>query len=66
MFKFELTLFSEEHSCVSAASLESSSSNEEMRFPTISDRDDGWDWISGIGPLEIEFEEVACFWSSSE
>ncbi len=55
IFNFESTLFSEDHYCVSAASLESSSSNEETRFQTISD------WISAIGPLEIEFEEVDYF-----
>jgi hypothetical protein len=43
MFKFKSTQFSEERSCVSTASLESSSSNEEVRVPTISDRDNGWD-----------------------
>jgi hypothetical protein len=65
-FKFESTLFSEEHFCASVVLLKSSSSNKEMRFLIISDRDNGRDCISDIGPSEIEFEEVDCFESSLE
>ncbi len=61
MFKFESTLFSEEHSCASAVSLKSSSLNKKARLLFISDRDNCRNCILDIDPSEIEFEEVDCF-----